>query len=150
MKLAFGPMAGRNHDLFQNLRNMSLGRDISAPVYLSEEDLQGFEQYRNLSGYRASLEVAKKAGNVKAMKLIKSSLEGLIHTLSEWNILEKRNEYFNRVDDLQARGLSTTEYVAEFTLEHPFPRKPDSGTTLKLAPETWTNGHSRKNCRSAI
>lgn len=108
MKLAFGRMAGDNDDLFQNLRNISLSRDSGAPIYLSKEELQTFEGRSDLTSQRKSLKAAKDARDVDTTKSTQSSIDTLISTLSGLKIQEKRAEYFNRVDNLRARGLHRT------------------------------------------
>ncbi|KAF2184554.1 hypothetical protein K469DRAFT_578956, partial [Zopfia rhizophila CBS 207.26] len=107
MRLAFGPIAGRNDCLFQRLCSMSLSRDTDAPVDPSADDLQEFEMRNNVSDLRASLEVAWHAGNEKKSRSIKLQAENLIATLSSLKVQEKRAEYFDRVDSLRARGLPT-------------------------------------------
>lgn len=155
MKLAFGPMAGRNDNLFQSLRNMSLTRDSGAPIYPSKEDLQGFEGRNDVKGCRAYLEAAKKAGDVQGKNSAQSSLDTLISKLCDLKIQKKRTEYFNCVDNLRARGLSTKDCIAEFTLENPFPRKPDSGTATAIAlhfeactrdVDEWSSTEERSKC----
>lgn len=63
MKLPFRSMAGRNDDLFQSLRSMSLSWDAGAPVNVSAEDLGEFEKRCDIQGFRADLEKARHKHN---------------------------------------------------------------------------------------
>ncbi|KAF1973216.1 hypothetical protein BU23DRAFT_568519 [Bimuria novae-zelandiae CBS 107.79] len=103
---AFGPMAGRNDDLFQSLRSMSLSRDAGAPVDVSSEDLGEFEKRRDMQGLRADLEKARQRGS-KEIRPVKAQIENLIETLSHLKLQEKRAAYFEHVDSQRAQGLST-------------------------------------------
>ncbi|MCJ1359525.1 MAG: hypothetical protein MMC33_009527 [Icmadophila ericetorum] len=151
-KLAFGENAGCNDDLFQDLSNISLSRDARAPIYPSKE---GFEGRSDVTAHRTSLEAAKKIGDVKALNSTKLSLEALISTLSNLKIQENRTEYFKCADDLRARGLSTKDCVAEFTVENPFPRKSDSEMAAAIAyhfeactrgVDEWSSTKERSKC----
>lgn len=106
MKLAFGPMAGRNDDLFQSLRSMSLSRDAGAPVDVSVEDSEEFEKRCDMQGLRADLERARQRDN-KEIRSAKAQIENLIETLLHLKLQEKRAAYFEHVDSLRAQGLST-------------------------------------------
>ncbi len=110
LELAFGPEAtGRNDQLFQNLRNMSISRDAGAPIDPGIEDLQSFEERNGVRGLRTDLEATRQANDKKAVRSIKSQLDNLIDTLSDLIVQKKRTEYFDRVDSLRAQGLSTIE-----------------------------------------
>jgi hypothetical protein len=113
LRLAFGPMAGRNDSLFQNLRNISLGRDADAPIDPSKEDLQEFEKRKDVRDLRASIEAAQRCGHKKEVNKIRHKLDNLIETLSCLRVEEKRAAYFNCVDRLRAQGLLTTDYAKE-------------------------------------
>lgn len=133
MHLAFKKQVGPNPNLFQTLRNISLSRDLGAPIYPSKEDLQGFERRNDVTECRACLEAAKNARIVQDINSAKSSLETLISTLSDLKVQEKRTEYFDNVDGLRARGLSTKDCVSMFAVENPSQRKPDRGTATAIA-----------------
>lgn len=60
-----------------------------------------------MSNLRASLEVARLAGDKKEAKSIKSRVENLIAILSLKKVQELRVAYFDRVDSLRAQGLPT-------------------------------------------
>ncbi|KAF1934510.1 hypothetical protein EJ02DRAFT_363549, partial [Clathrospora elynae] len=108
MRLAFGPMAGRNNNLFQSLRSMSLSRDSGAPIAADPKDLEEFEKRRDTFGLCADLEKARQMSNKEATQSIKLQIENLVKTLLDLKLQVKRNEYFKRVDGLRAQGLPTT------------------------------------------
>ncbi|MCJ1426159.1 hypothetical protein MMC29_004061 [Sticta canariensis] len=146
---------GPNPNLFQTLRNISLSRDLGAPIFPSKEDLQSFERRNDVTKCRASLEVEKKTGTVQDINSTKSSIETLISTLSNLKIQEKRTEYFNCVDDLRARGLSTKDCASTFTAENPSQRKPNQGTATAIAyhfktcagdVDEWSSTEERSKC----
>jgi hypothetical protein len=124
LQLAFGPTAaGRNDNLFQNLRSMSLSRDAGAPVDPSTEDLQSFEERNDVRSLRAALDLSQQARDTKALRSIKSQIENLIETLSNLKVQERRTEFFNRVDSLRAQGLPTVDPSMECGTEKTLSKK---------------------------
>ncbi|KAF2731199.1 hypothetical protein EJ04DRAFT_16250 [Polyplosphaeria fusca] len=133
MRLAFGPMAGRNDCLFQRLRSMSLRRDADAPIDLSVEDVQEFEKRNDVSNLRASLKTTQLAGDKKEAMSIKSRVEYLIETLSSLKVKELRDAYFDRVDSLRARGLPTLCSSEESGLGKALSKKRGNGSAAAIA-----------------
>ena len=117
MRLAFGPMAGRNDALFQSLRSMSLSRDAGAPVVVDAQDLEEFEKRRDMRDLRADFERARRTSDKKAAQSIKSQIENRVKTLSDLKLQVKREEYFERVDSLRAQGLPTTTFSGEADID---------------------------------
>lgn len=101
-------MAGRNDALFQSLRSMSLSRDAGAPVAVDAEDLEEFEKRRDMRDLRADFEKARQTSDKEGARSIKSQIENRVKTLSDLKMQVNREEYFERVDSLRARGLPTT------------------------------------------
>ena len=108
MGLAFGPMAGKNDILFNNLRSMSLSRDAGAPVNITEKDLKDFENRNDMRGLRSELDNVQHTGSKPDVRSIKSKIKDHVQTLSELRLGEIRAEYFRRVDRLRAEGLPTS------------------------------------------
>ncbi|KAL5371794.1 hypothetical protein DPSP01_013996, partial [Paraphaeosphaeria sporulosa] len=111
MKLAFGPIARRNDNLFQSLHSMSLSRDVGAPVAVGAKDL-GFKKRHDMLGLRVDLEKARQRGK-KEIRLIKAQIKNLIKTLSHLKLQEKMAAYFEHVDSLRAQELSTAASSGE-------------------------------------
>ncbi|KAF2180160.1 hypothetical protein K469DRAFT_593670, partial [Zopfia rhizophila CBS 207.26] len=101
-RLAFGPRAGCNDNLFQMLLNMSLSREAGAPIHLTTRDTQGFQERQDIPTLRAALATADEAGDKKEKRATKLTPDNLIATLSQLQLLEKRKNYFNRVDTIRA------------------------------------------------
>jgi len=131
MKLAFGPMAGRNDSLFQSLRSMSLRSDVGAPVDPTVEDLQEFEGRNGVCGLRTSLETARQAEDKKAFRSIKSQLDNFFETVALKGA-RKEDRTFQRVDSLRAQGLPTLD-SGECGLGKALPRKRGNGAAAAVA-----------------
>ncbi|KAF2473897.1 uncharacterized protein BDR25DRAFT_125901 [Lindgomyces ingoldianus] len=93
---------------------MSLSRDAGAPTEISQEDFQKFEERNDVKSLRASLEKAHEMGDDKKTKSsIRSRIQYHLGVLSRMQLLENRKNYFDRVDNLRAQGLPTTDSAGE-------------------------------------
>jgi hypothetical protein len=110
MSIAFDGMTRKNDPIFAMLSNTTLGRDAGAPIDVSDKDLLEFEQRKDVSDIRASIEAAKLAGkrDRKSLNPLMMKVRNLIQTLSSLKVQEKREQYFERVNRLRALGKPTT------------------------------------------
>jgi hypothetical protein len=109
ISIAFDGMTRKNDPIFTALSNSTLGRDSSAPVDITKEDLAEFEKRRVMSSIRKSIKVANSRGirDSKSLRPLNMKVRNLISTISSLKLQEKRKEYFKRVDKLRALGKST-------------------------------------------
>lgn len=121
--LAFGAKAGRNDELFGALRNMSLTRDAGAPIEVSVEDHQKLEERNDMKRLRAAVDIAYQRGDSEEERQNKKAIESLTTSLSRSQLLEKRTEYFKRVDRLGAQGRPTMASAGENGLGKALMRK---------------------------
>lgn len=106
MFLAFGNDAGRDEQLFAMLRDMSMSRDGNAPVDITVKEGQEFEARRDVSSLRSDIAIANDS---KERTRLRVKLNNLLKTLSQLKLEDNRFKYFERVDRLRARGLSTID-----------------------------------------
>ncbi|MBE3044133.1 hypothetical protein IMZ48_16495 [Candidatus Bathyarchaeota archaeon] len=106
LKVAFGrDRAGDDKaQLFALLRNASLKRDELAPIDLTPEELQGFEQRRDVRLLRA---LYAETTEKRAREDLRAQRNYLKQILSRLLIEKKRKEYFANVDRMRALGLPT-------------------------------------------
>jgi len=113
---------------------MSLRRDANAPIEPTLDELQEFEQRKDVSDFHARIKAARLAGDKTAAGLLKGQLRSLIMSLSSLKTEAKRKEYFDNVDRLRALGLNP---AAEM------PATPNS----KTAPGEVASGASAQRVR---
>ncbi|KAI0965360.1 hypothetical protein F4678DRAFT_485319 [Xylaria arbuscula] len=107
VQIAFGEHAGAGDaDLFEALRHSLLQRDPDAPIYISEQDLQAFEERQDMRDLRCAYRetVAESSSDSPAAKKIAAKILWIRRTLSKTRLLDMRKAYFQEVDRLRARG----------------------------------------------
>ncbi|KAK3377649.1 hypothetical protein B0H63DRAFT_221614 [Podospora didyma] len=114
-EIAFGDEAGENSALFNTLRFVTLKRDENAPLYPTQDELNGFEERGDMRAFRAHYEEVKAMYSsccVEA-KRIAARIFHLRRVLSGLVVQARRIEYFKQVDMRRARGLPTTDLRAD-------------------------------------
>ncbi|KAK3325240.1 hypothetical protein B0H66DRAFT_615721 [Apodospora peruviana] len=109
--------AKRRDNLPDELRSLKTGS--SCANLLTKDDLTMFERRRDLSSLRKQYREAKTSDPTRAQK-IKGRIKYLLDWLERLRIEEMRQEYFNTVDKLRARG-ARTEHLR--TSQYSDPRK---------------------------
>lgn len=108
MKIAFGTRAGNHEDQNSRISSVFSRRDQCAPLYLTAPELAEFEKRQDISSLRLACKDEKDVGNKKNATKLESKINYIINYLERLKLEEKRNEYFEAVDDLRARGQPTT------------------------------------------
>ncbi|KAF4955438.1 hypothetical protein FGADI_4548 [Fusarium gaditjirri] len=88
MKISFGRLAGLKDQLIDQMTRMSLRCDPGAPIYITKEDLEGFEKRKDLTLLRSQ---PPSAAVQSKIKYIRDTLEALL-------LDKRRQEYFDNVD----------------------------------------------------
>ncbi|KAG4278834.1 hypothetical protein FPRO04_06155 [Fusarium proliferatum] len=88
MRVSFGTLAGMKDKIIDQMRKMSLRCDPGAPIYITKEDLEGFEKRQDLTLLRS--QPPSRAVQSK-IKYIRDTLEALL-------LDKRRQEYFDNVD----------------------------------------------------
>ena len=107
-EVAFGSLAGQNNGLLISIRSLSIQSDPGAPIEPSQDDLSSFERRSDVKDARRRLKRARRARDRKRINKYDNKLRHLNRKLRKLAVLERREEYFKRVDDLRSRGLPTT------------------------------------------
>ncbi|KAI1445143.1 hypothetical protein F5Y02DRAFT_427123 [Annulohypoxylon stygium] len=103
---AFGNEVGRDKQLFAMLRDMSMSRDVNAPVDITEEECRKLEQRQDVAILRHHIDTASDS---KERTRLRSKVNNLLRTLSQLQLEKNRAEYFKRVDYLRAQGMPTDD-----------------------------------------
>ncbi|EHA56174.1 hypothetical protein MGG_02036 [Pyricularia oryzae 70-15] len=111
-EIAFGDRAGSNKELFDLMRDSSLGRDADAPIYITKAELESFEKRSDMRALRAQYAKLKKDESLEAKKeanRIQSRLGKLVNELTALTLSVKRRDYFRFVDTRRASGRATDD-----------------------------------------
>ncbi|KAI6544139.1 hypothetical protein MCOR05_002642 [Pyricularia oryzae] len=111
-EIAFGDRAGGNKELFDLMRDSSLGRDADAPIYITKAELESFEKRSDMRALRAQYAKLKKDESLEAKKeanRIQSRLGKLVNELTALTLSVKRRDYFRFVDTRRASGRATDD-----------------------------------------
>lgn len=88
MKISFGALAGKKDKLLDQMRRMSIKCDPGAPIYVTQEDLDGFEKRQDLTLLRS--QQPSNAMVQSKIKYIRDTLESLL-------LDKRRQEYFDNI-----------------------------------------------------
>lgn len=108
MRIAFGARAGDNGNTFSRLSSVFSRRDPYSPLYLTTEELAGFEKRQDITCLRRAHKQALEDKEQTLAGELKYRTKYIIDYLEKLTLTKKRDEYFAQVDDLRARGLSTS------------------------------------------
>ncbi|KAL7905985.1 hypothetical protein GGI35DRAFT_126509 [Trichoderma velutinum] len=117
--IAFPGLTGENSVLISLQSSALLRRDQNAPVYITQDDLDKWENRRDITSLRKQYkeiktvadrenvdrQKAKEASDIRS--LIKSRIKYILDCLEKLRLQEMRQEYFQEADKLRALGLST-------------------------------------------
>lgn len=119
VKIAFGERAGTGDaDLYQALQHSLRQRDPGAPIYISKQDLQAFEDRRDLRDLRRDYRniVNSSSSNDLKAKQIATKILWIRRTLSDKRVTELRKAYFQEVDRLRAMGVAPPPRAADHNI----------------------------------
>ncbi|GKU10824.1 unnamed protein product, partial [Fusarium langsethiae] len=88
MKISFGALAGKKDKLLDQMRRMSIKCDPGAPIYVTQDDLDGFEKRQDLTLLRS--QQPSNAMVQSKIKYIRDTLESLL-------LDKRRQEYFDNI-----------------------------------------------------
>lgn len=112
MPIVFGSKnTGNNDALYKRLRSASLMRDENAPIYVTSEELESFEQRGELIKLRAEYKQIRKkyAHNSPQAKRVNSQVNHLVYNLADQAVKERRKVYFAEADRRRQVGKSTAD-----------------------------------------
>ncbi|MFD2317081.1 hypothetical protein [Halomonas organivorans] len=109
MGLVFKDMIDDDQDLFQALQSASVSRDEGAPLYVTAEDLQGWEKRNDITLLRKEYDriVAETSWRDRKARSVAAKIKWIRDVLSALKLSQMRKDYFDLVDDMRSRGLDT-------------------------------------------
>ncbi|KAF5725116.1 hypothetical protein FMUND_210 [Fusarium mundagurra] len=133
MGIAYGEVSGKNEATVSFLHQTFTKRDQSAPVYITEEEYQSFENRKDITEWRRQrLSLPCSSTESKAIlgriQHVKNVLEGKL-------LEQRRKEYFEKADQLRSLGQSTS-HLHQTTMVSPRFRQNQSSSKAaeQLAP----------------
>lgn len=136
-KLAFGDLVDGDHDLYKALQAASLSRDEGAPLYVSQKDMDTFNNRRDIRDLRVQYTdaVAVSSSSGAEPKRICSRISWILDCLCDLKVAELRKAYFKDVDKLRSLGQSTVEIRDAAIARNP--RRSHHASTGRLAEAIW-------------
>jgi hypothetical protein len=104
--VAFRKLVRKDEELFEVLQDASLSRDTNAPLCVSQEDLDGFNNRRDIRDLRDryARTVAAASSNSPEAKRIAARIKWVLDWLCDLRVAELRKAYFEDVDKLRSLG----------------------------------------------
>jgi hypothetical protein len=109
--VAFRKLVRKDEELFGVLQDASLSRDANAPLHVSQKDLDGFNNRRDIRNLRVQYAnmVAATSSNAPEAKRIAARIKRVLDWLCRLRVAELRKAYFEDVDKLRSLGQSTLD-----------------------------------------
>ncbi|KAG5793240.1 hypothetical protein H9Q69_007718 [Fusarium xylarioides] len=105
MGIAYGEVSGKNEATVSFLHQTFTKRDQSAPVYITEEEYQSFENRRDITEWRQQrLSLPRSSTESKALL---GRIQHVKNVLERKLLEQRRKEYFEKADQLRSLGQST-------------------------------------------
>ncbi|PKK52457.1 hypothetical protein CI102_4191 [Trichoderma harzianum] len=108
-EIAFGELGKQDDGLWSVISNAFLRRDPYAPLYLTQEESDKFEERNDIRTLRQGLiGIRNKHGlNSKEEGKVWGRIQQIYDSLEKLVLHDKRRDYFAEVDRLRAQGKST-------------------------------------------
>ncbi|EXM35583.1 Zinc finger C2H2-type [Fusarium oxysporum f. sp. vasinfectum] len=106
MGISYGEVSGKNEATVSFLHQTFTKRDESAPVYITEEEFQSFENRRDITEWRRQR--LSLPCNSTESKAILGKIQHVKNVLEEKLLERRRKEYFRKADQLRSLGQSTS------------------------------------------
>ncbi|KAL6887140.1 hypothetical protein HDV57DRAFT_349635 [Trichoderma longibrachiatum] len=105
-RAAFGDLADNSDELVVAMGRALARRDERAPLYITQEDLDHFNQRKDITMLRQQFNLMKRK-NLEESQQIHRRMMYILERLTILRVAEIREKYFDEVDSLRANGEST-------------------------------------------
>ncbi|CVK97728.1 uncharacterized protein FMAN_16010 [Fusarium mangiferae] len=133
MGIAYGEVSGKNEATVSFLHQTFTKRDQSAPVYITEEEYQSFENRRDIKEWRQQ-RLSLPCSSTESKALL-GRIQHVKNVLERKLLEQRRKEYFEKADQLRSLGQSTS-HLHQTTMVSPRFRQNQSSSKAaeQLAP----------------